>query len=85
LSRTQLDEFSVGSHERAAAAQDEGRFDGQIAPLTLPDGTLVAADEGVRRGSSMETLANLKTVFKPDGGTITGATPRRFPTAPRRC
>src|SRR5215218_2479348 len=39
LSRTQVDEFSVGSHEKAAAAQQEGRFDGQIAPVTLDDGT----------------------------------------------
>jgi acetyl-CoA acyltransferase len=71
FSRTQLDEFSVASHEKAAAAQDEGRFDGQIAPVTAPDGTVVARDEGVRRGSSVETLAALRTVFRPEGGTIT--------------
>ncbi|NMH96273.1 acetyl-CoA C-acyltransferase [Pseudonocardia acidicola] len=71
FSRTQLDEFSLGSHEKAAAAQDEGRFDGQIAPVTLPDGTVVAKDEGVRRGGTLEGLAGLKTVFKPEGGTIT--------------
>ncbi|WP_232664766.1 thiolase family protein [Pseudonocardia sp. TRM90224] len=71
LSRTQVDEFSVGSHEKAAAAQDEGRFDAQIAPVTTPDGTVVSKDEGVRRGTSVETLAGLKTVFKPEGGAIT--------------
>jgi acetyl-CoA acyltransferase len=71
LSRYQLDEFAAGSHEKAAAARSEGRFDAQIAPLTLPDGTVVAQDEGIRAGSSVATLAGLKTVFKPDGGTIT--------------
>jgi acetyl-CoA acyltransferase len=69
--RTQLDEFSIASHEKAAAAQDEGRFDGQIAPVTLPDGTVVSQDEGIRRGGTVEGLAKLKTVFKPEGGTIT--------------
>jgi acetyl-CoA acyltransferase len=72
LSRTQLDEFAVASHERAAAAQDEGRFDAQLAPYTLPDGTVIAADEGVRRGSTVETLAGLKTAFKPDGVITAG-------------
>jgi acetyl-CoA acyltransferase len=71
LSRTQVDEYSVGSHEKAAAAQGEGRFDGQIAPVTLDDGTVISKDEGIRPGSSVETLANLKTVFKPEGGVIT--------------
>src|SRR5690606_20481728 len=67
LSRTQLDEFSVASHEKAARAQDEGRFDAQIAPVTTAEGVQVGADEGVRRGSSVETLADLKPAFKPDG------------------
>ncbi|MCW2722454.1 MAG: acetyl-CoA acyltransferase [Pseudonocardiales bacterium] len=71
FSRRQLDEFSAGSHEKAAAAQDEGRFDAQIVPVTTPDGTVVSKDEGIRRGSSVESLAGLKTVFRPEGGTIT--------------
>ena len=71
FSRTQLDEYSLASHEKAAAAQDEGRFDGQISPVTRPDGTTVTADEGVRRGGTVESLGTLKTVFKPDGGVIT--------------
>jgi len=66
-SRTQLDEFSIASHEKAARAQDEGRFDGQIAPVKLPDGTVISADEGIRRGSTVEKLAGLKTPFKEDG------------------
>ena len=46
FSRTQLDEFSLASHEKVAAAQDEGRFAWQIVPVTLPDSTVVPADEG---------------------------------------
>lgn len=67
LARTMLDEFSLSSHEKAAAAQDDGRFTAQIVPITLDDGTVVDTDEGVRRGSSMEALAKLKPAFKPDG------------------
>ena len=71
FSRAQLDEYSLASHEKAAAAQDEGRFDAQIAPVTLPDGTVVARDEGVRRRGTLESLGRLKAVFKAEGGTIT--------------
>jgi acetyl-CoA acyltransferase len=70
LSRGELDEFSLGSHAKAAAAQDEGRFAAQIAPVTTKDGIKVEADEGVRRGSTLEAMAGLKPAFKPDG-TIT--------------
>ena len=49
FSRQQVDEFSLSSHERAAAAQDGGRFEGQIAPVTLEDGTVISKDEGIRR------------------------------------
>ena len=66
LSRTQLDEFALRSHERAAAARDEGRFDAQLAPVTTADG-VVSADEGIRTGSTLEGLAGLKPAFLPDG------------------
>ena len=66
-SRQQLDEFSLASHEKAAAAQDEGRFAAQIAAVTLPDGTVVDTDEGIRRGGTLEGLAKLKPAFKADG------------------
>jgi acetyl-CoA acyltransferase len=65
--RAQLDEYSVASHEKAAAAIDEGRFAGQITPVKLDDGTVVDTDEGVRRGSTVEGLAKLKPAFRPDG------------------
>src|SRR5437763_6014614 len=71
LSRQQVDEYSVASHEKAAAAREEGRFDAQIAPVTLPDGTVISKDEGIRPGTTTEVLAGLKTVFKPEGGVIT--------------
>jgi len=72
LSRSQLDEFSLASHEKAAAAIDEGRFAGQIQPVTLEDGTVVDTDEGVRRGGSVEKLAGLKPAFRPDGVITAG-------------
>ncbi|OHV32257.1 MULTISPECIES: thiolase family protein [Pseudofrankia] len=67
FSRTQLDEFSIASHEKAASARAEGRFDAQIAPVTLADGTVVASDEGIRPGGTVEGLAKLKPAFKEDG------------------
>ncbi|MBV9351062.1 MAG: thiolase family protein [Mycobacterium sp.] len=66
FSRTQLDEYSVSSHESAAAAQDSKAFDGQIVPVWI-DNQLVAADEGVRRGTTVEKLAELKPAFVDDG------------------
>ncbi|MCX2730346.1 thiolase family protein [Saccharopolyspora sp. NFXS83] len=72
LSRAQLDEFSIGSHEKAAAAQDAGAFDAQIAPITLPDGTVVDKDEGIRRGGTVDKLGALKPAFREDG-VITAA------------
>jgi acetyl-CoA acyltransferase len=66
-SREQLDEFSLGSHAKTAAAIDEGRFAGQIAPVKLDDGTVVDTDEGVRRGGTLEGMAKLKPAFRPDG------------------
>src|SRR5690606_40566219 len=60
--RTQLDEYSLRSHELSAAATDAGAFTGQIAPVGD-----FATDEGIRRGGTVESLAKLKTVFKEDG------------------
>ena len=67
LTRAELDEYSVASHEKAAAAIDGGRFTAQITPVKLEDGTVVDTDEGVRRGGSVESLAKLKPAFRPDG------------------
>jgi acetyl-CoA acyltransferase len=72
LSRSRLDEYSAQSHERAAAAQDSGAFIEQIVPVFVDgaegsDGAVIAADEGVRRGTSVEKLAALKPAFAEDG------------------
>ena len=66
MSRTQLDEFAARSHENAARAVDSGAFEAQIVPIETPDGT-VTLDEGIRRQTSLETLAKLKPSFKEDG------------------
>ena len=66
LTRTELDEYSLRSHERAARAQDDGIVEPELALVDLPDGSL-KADEGVRRGSTLEKLAALKPAFTPDG------------------
>ena len=70
FTRTQLDEYSLGSHAKAAAAIDEGRFAGQITPVKLEDGTVINTDEGVRRGGTLESMAALKPAFKKPDGTI---------------
>lgn len=69
FSRNQLDQYSVQSHERAAAAQGSGAFTEQIVPVFTEgeEGTVVVADEGVRRGTTAEKLAALKPAFVDDG------------------
>jgi acetyl-CoA acyltransferase len=76
LSRQQLDEFSLRSHARAAAAIKEGRFQREIHPIKVEDesnGTrLFENDEGVRFETSLEKMATLPTPFKPDGVVTAG-------------
>ena len=72
FSRTRLDEYSALSHQRAAAAQDNGAFTDQIVPVFPTqgdDGAVVTADEGIRRGTTVEKLAGLKPAFD-DAGVI---------------
>jgi acetyl-CoA acyltransferase len=75
LSREALDEFSLRSHRLAAQAASEGRFDRELVPVHA-DGpgspVLLAADEGVRRDTSLEKLATLKPAFRPDGTVTAG-------------
>jgi 3-oxoadipyl-CoA thiolase len=73
LSREECDAFAVRSHERAVAAQDAGRFDREIVPVAVrgkKETVEVAADEGPRRGSSLDTLGKLSTIFR-SGGVVT--------------
>jgi acetyl-CoA acyltransferase len=72
LSRTQLDEFSLASHEKAASAAHSGQFADEIVPLRLPDGRLVDQDEGIRRDSSMDKLSALKPAFRENGAITAG-------------
>ncbi|MCU1653073.1 MAG: fadA6 2, partial [Pseudonocardia sp.] len=67
LSRNDLDSYSSRSHARAAAAIDAGVFTDQIVPVTLADGRVFDTDEGLRRGTTPETLAKLKPSFNADG------------------
>jgi acetyl-CoA acetyltransferase family protein len=68
FSRIRLDEFSVESHERAAAAQDGGAFTEQMVPVFIEGAdNVLTADEGVRRGSTVEKLGTLKPAFTEDG------------------
>lgn len=69
LSRTQLDEFSLRSHEKAAAAQDSGAFKDQIVGIKDQDGNVVLEDGGIRRGGTVESMAAIKPAFK-EGGVI---------------
>lgn len=71
MSRTQLDEYALLSHQRAANAQDQGLFDDEIVSVTTDAGA-VTADEGVRRGSTVEALGKLKTPFVENGKISAG-------------
>ncbi|WP_422737440.1 thiolase family protein [Micromonospora sp. WMMD729] len=73
FSRTQLDEFALASHEKAAAVQDAGAFDPELAAVPLDDGGTFAADEGIRRDTSLDRLAELPTPFRTDGVVTAGS------------
>jgi acetyl-CoA C-acetyltransferase len=70
VSREDQDRYAQRSQERAVAAQEQGIFDREIVPVTLPDGTVVSKDDGPRASSTYEKLATLEPAFKP-GGTVT--------------
>jgi acetyl-CoA acyltransferase len=76
ISREELDELALQSHQRAARATEEGRFDGQIVPveITLEDGSteVVSRDEGIRWDTSLEKLASLQPAFQADGKVTAG-------------
>jgi acetyl-CoA acyltransferase len=73
LSREELDRYALQSHERAAAAADAGQFEAEIEPVTLADGTVVTADEGIRRDTDLQRLAGLAPVFVADGLVTAGS------------
>lgn len=71
ISREALDQFSLDSHEKAAAAQDACHFSKEIVPVEF-DGQTFDKDEGIRRGSTMEKMASLTPAFRPDGRITAG-------------
>ncbi|MEA2213812.1 MAG: acetyl-CoA C-acetyltransferase [Solirubrobacteraceae bacterium] len=75
ISRERQDAFAVRSHQRAAAARDQGRFDEQIVPVPVTvkrEAVAFTRDEHIREDASPETMAKLKPVFKPDGTVTAG-------------
>jgi len=75
ISRTDLDEFSLESHRRAAQATNEGRFCNEIIPVpveTESGPAHLTKDEGIRVGTTLEKMATLKAAFKPDGVITAG-------------
>ena len=72
ISREQQDEFGVRSQNLAEKAIANGFWQREITPVTLPDGSVVSADDGPRPGTTIEKVAALKPVFRPDGTVTAG-------------
>ena len=70
ISRERQDEWGVSSQNRAEAALNRGFFEREITPYTLPDGTVVTKDDGIRAGTTLEKVSQLQPAFRP-GGTVT--------------
>jgi acetyl-CoA C-acetyltransferase len=72
VGREEMDEFAKLSQDRSVTSQENGFFEREITPVTTPDGTVVAKDDGPRAGTTLEKLASLKPVFRPDGEVTAG-------------
>ena len=72
ITREEQDEFGVRSQNLAEKAIADGFWSREITPVTLPDGTVVSADDGPRAGTTLEKVATLKPVFRPDGTVTAG-------------
>ncbi|MFE4360577.1 acetyl-CoA C-acetyltransferase [Kitasatospora xanthocidica] len=72
ITRAEQDEFGVRSQNLAEAAIKAGFWEREITPVTLPDGTVVSTDDGPRAGVTLEGVAGLKPVFRPDGTVTAG-------------
>jgi len=71
VAREELDEIGLRSHQNAVRATDEGRFEREIVPIPV-NGETVTADQGIRRDTSLEALAQLQPAFKADGKITAG-------------
>lgn len=72
ISRERMDEYAKRSQDRAVEAQKNGFFDWEITPIEVPDGRIISADDGPRPNTTLEKLADLPAVFKPDGRVTAG-------------
>ncbi|KUL42607.1 acetyl-CoA acetyltransferase [Streptomyces sp. NRRL F-4489] len=72
ITRQEMDEFGVRSQNLAEQAIKNGFWEREITPVTLPDGTVVAKDDGPRAGVTLEGVQGLKPVFRPDGLVTAG-------------
>ncbi|MDH6288750.1 acetyl-CoA C-acetyltransferase [Rhodococcus sp. NM-2] len=72
ITREEQDRWGVRSQNRAEEAIKNGFFEREITPVTLPDGTVVSADDGPRAGTTYEGISQLKPVFRPDGTVTAG-------------
>ncbi len=72
VSREDQDRWGVQSQNRAEEAINRGFYEMDITPVTLPDGTVVSADDGPRAGTSYEKISQLNPVFRPDGTVTAG-------------
>jgi acetyl-CoA C-acetyltransferase len=72
VSRLEQDEFGVRSQNLAEKALADGFWQRDITPATLPDGTVITADDGPRAGTTLEKVSQLKPVFRPDGTVTAG-------------
>jgi acetyl-CoA C-acetyltransferase len=72
VSRSDMDKYAQRSQELAVESQESGFFDREIVPVTLPDGTEVAKDDGPRPSSTLEKLASLEPAFREDGKVTAG-------------
>jgi acetyl-CoA C-acetyltransferase len=72
VTREEMDEFAARSQNRAVDSQENGFFEREITPVTLPDGTVMAKDDGPRPDTTVEKLSQLKPVFRPNGTVTAG-------------
>ncbi len=72
VSRREMDEFAALSQQRAVKSQQDGFFPREITPITTPNGTVVSKDDGPRPGTTVEKLATLQPVFRPNGEVTAG-------------
>jgi len=78
ITRQEQDQFALASHQKAVAAQEAGRFRGEIIPVTVPGkrgDTVVDTDEGPRRDTSLEALGKLRPAFTKNGSVTAGNAP----------